>query len=431
MRSKIYYFLASLYLLFLRKNIFYWYYYNIFKNIYYEKNKNILLAYVNRQIVLVNKKFNFNIQLLTIESRLSDLTIDPDAIRSKELIIRHKLSVFTKFNPFNQTTYTSGTTGTPMKMIFSFRDSQKTQAAWDVYLDTIGVKSFDERARFSGRLNAKNGDMISADLPLIKTRLYNSYNISKTTIKDYVESLNKYKPKLIEGYPSALFQLCKYILLFDLKIDFIPKAISCTAETLRIDQRQLIQEVFNCKVYNQYASSEGAPFITECKNGKYHLLLYTGLIHNVRDVEGVAVTSFRNSIIPLINYFIGDIITFKDKFLFNNEKCDCGTLMPIISNIQGRLEDTIQTKSKGNIERLDPVFKGLEGILNSQIIQRGDGKIDVFVELRTNIEKSRIVDRLQKNLFAVLGDDMIINVLVVNNIPKGVNGKFKAVICEL
>ena len=105
--------------------------------------------------------------------------------------------------------------------------------------------------------------------------------------------------------------------------------------------------------------------------------------------------------------------------------------MPIISNIQGRLEDTIQTKSKGDIERLDPVFKGLEGILNSQIIQRRDGKIDVFVELRNNIEKSRIVDLLQKNLFAVLGDDMTIDVLVVNNIPKGVNGKFKAVICEL
>ena len=257
-------------------------------------------------------------------------------------------------NGFNATILAYGQTGsgkTHTMLGAGFGEgAAATQAAWDVYLHTIGVKPFDERARFSGRLNAKNGDMISVDLPLIKTRLYNSYNISKTTIKDYVESLNKYKPKLVEGYPSALFQLCKYILLFDLKIDFIPKAISCTAETLRIDQRQLIQEVFNCKVYNQYASSEGAPFITECKNGKYHLLLYTGLIHNVRDVEGVAVTSFRNSIIPLINYFIGDIITFKDKFLFNNEKCDCGTLMPIISNIQGRLEDTIQTKSKGDFK---------------------------------------------------------------------------------
>ena len=430
MKSKIYYFLASLYLLFVRKNFYYWYYYWSFKNIFYEKNVLSILKYVNYQIKKVNKINKCEIPLLTIDSRVIDLQINSNDLGSKESIVNYKTSFFTKYNPFYQITHTSGTTGTPLRMIFSFRDTQKTQAAWDVYLNTIGIKSFDKRARFSGRLSAKNGDMISIDLPLIKTRLYSSYNISKETIIDYVTSLNKYKPKLLEGYPSALSQLCKYVQSYKLKIEFIPNAISCTAETLRNDQRLLIEEVFKCKVYNQYASSEGAPFITECKYGNYHLLLHTGLIHKVENFHGVAITSFRNSIIPLVKYFIGDVILFKEDGFFNNKKCACGTLMPVISEIIGRQEDTIKTKSKGNIERLDPVFKGLQGILNSQIIQKRDGRINVLVEMRSGVEVQKVTKGLSNNLKAVLGDDMDIFISVVRNIPKGANGKFKAVISE-
>jgi phenylacetate-CoA ligase len=192
----------------------------------------------------------------------------------------------------------------------------------------------------------------------------------------------------------------------------------------------LIEEVFKCKVYNQYASSEGAPFITECKYGNYHLLLHTGLIHKVENFHGVAITSFRNSIIPLVKYFIGDVILFKEDGFFNNKKCACGTLMPVISEIIGRQEDTIKTKSKGNIERLDPVFKGLQGILNSQIIQKRDGRINVLVEMRSGVEVQKVTKGLSNNLKAVLGDDMDIFISVVRNIPKGANGKFKAVISE-
>ena len=54
-------------------------------------------------------------------------------------------------------------------------------------------------------------------------------------------------------------------------------AITTTAETLYDYQRSIIQEFFQCKVYNQYASSEGSPFITECKSGSLHVNMDSGI----------------------------------------------------------------------------------------------------------------------------------------------------------
>ena len=44
-----------------------------------------------------------------------------------------------------------------------------------------------------------------------------------------------------------------------------------TAESMTIQQRQVIEKVFGCKVANEYGCSETGGFVYECPNGSWHI----------------------------------------------------------------------------------------------------------------------------------------------------------------
>jgi len=84
--------------------------------------------------------------------------------------------------------------------------------------------------------------------------------------------------------------------------------------------RELLERVFKCKVYDQYASSEGAPFVTECENQVLHMELASGVFEHFEDgSDEVLVTSFTTHGTPLIRYRIGDSMTFSEKV----KTCKC------------------------------------------------------------------------------------------------------------
>src|SRR5207302_10507676 len=94
-----------------------------------------------------------------------------------------------------------------------------------------------------------------------------------------------------------------------------PRAILVSAETVFAHQRRAIESAFGAKLYNQYSSSEGAPFISECRDGRLHMHLDSGLVEII-DPHGdpvppgqlgqMVVTSFTTHAIPLLRYAIGD-----------------------------------------------------------------------------------------------------------------------------
>jgi phenylacetate-CoA ligase len=77
-----------------------------------------------------------------------------------------------------------------------------------------------------------------------------------------------------------------------------PRAAFTTAETLVPEQVEVIAQQFHTKVYDQYASSEGAPFVVTCEHDRYHFLPSTGVLEVLSEGgepadEGEAiVTSF-------------------------------------------------------------------------------------------------------------------------------------------
>lgn len=323
---------------------------------------------------------------------------------------------------------TSGTTGTSIRILHTKEDTQRRMAYLDAFKHRAGfIHMKMKRASFSSAKvvpRSQSKKVFWRDNLSIKQRIYSGYHCQGDNLPYYVQNLDKYKPESMDGYPSAMYELAKYIISHNIQLSFTPIAIFPTAETLLPHYREAIEEAFKCPVYDQYASSEGAPFIVQCKNGKLHYCMDTGIIEFENDGRMI-VTCFETHGTPLIRYDIGD-----SAYLAEDQSCDCGCRMPIVSRIEGRGGDYILSPTKGKftaiyLSLVSAEFKGCMKAM--QFIQNEVGAVDVYLETdeKYNPEMNKIiVDKLHYSM----GDEMNIRIHVVDSIPKEPSGKFRFII---
>ena len=409
-----------------------------------EMLENIQLEQLNELCLHASKTtkyYNSIFQNISLPfNNLKELTQVP--ILTKELI-RSNESEFLS-NKFDKKTliksYTSGSTGTPLCVYFTSQDFQERLAFLDRMLYEHGFKRHDKSLRLSGRTlfpNAGTNKAFTRHNYSSNQIFASTYHLSTENISHYINQIIKFNPQLIEAYPSAIYILAKYIVNND-KFGLIqPRVIITTAETLEDFQKEIIEKAFGCFALNQYASSEGAPFITECQARKLHINLDSGIFEffeNGRLISSpkpeqtlnLVVTPFNTHAYPLIRYDIGDrVIWAKEQY------CSCGKNMPIVEKILGRQEDIIFSPQRGEVGRLDPVFKKCPAtIIESQIVQESENHIVINVVP----EKSKFKITDMDNVVAALKErvgNMEINVNIVDSIPRGANGKLKAVVNKI
>jgi phenylacetate-CoA ligase len=331
--------------------------------------------------------------------------------------------------------YTSGTSGSPTISLWDKESTYLSFAQRERYYTIIGLPERKlKNVRFSGRILVspfRRKPPFWVYNFIEKQLLMSTYHMTDENLAHYVKKLNRFKPEFFEGYPSAIYILAKYIKKEKLSINFNLLAISTTAETLFEYQREIIEEVFKCKVFNFYASSEGGPLITECKKGNLHLNLDTGIfefhkpkgaIEDGRNIAELVVTSLRQYKIPLIRYAIKDIVELQDE----GTSCDCGCKMPMVKRVIGREDDLLWTRERGFVGRMDTAYKGLEHIVKSQIVQKTPDLLEVYSIVDNNYNK-KMEEAFHKNLHERLGNNIAIRFYYVDDIPLGKAGKFVAV----
>jgi phenylacetate-CoA ligase len=266
-------------------------------------------------------------------------------------------------------------------------------------------------------------------------QLYMSaYHLSPQNVPAYLIALDRHKVVSILGYASSLYTLAQIATEKNLPVP-PQKVIISNAEPLFEYQRQFISKVFQCRVVDTYGMSEITAAASECQYGQMHLWPEVGIVEVFEEDEDKPVnpgemgrliqTGLLNSDMPLIRYEVGDRGTPP----MNNYECACGRQLPVINQIEGRLDDVVITRDGRRIGRLDPVFKADFPIREAQIIQEN---LDI---IRVNIvpapgysdETERLIVR---NLIERVGD-MEIHVEKVPEIPRSSNGKFRAVISKV
>lgn len=326
--------------------------------------------------------------------------------------------------------FTGGTTGKSLNIFFENEDFEKRIAFLDFFKERHGVVSGMRRASFTGKdlIPSKQAKKIywRYNRPL-KQMLFSSFHLTEENIPYYINELNKFQPQSMDGFPSVMVTLAKYIIRNNIKLKFKPIAIFPTAETITDYDREVIEQAFKSKVRNQYASSEGAPFITECTKGSLHLDIMTGVFEKINkesSVSEIYVTAFETKGTPLIRYKIGDVLEFTE------EKCSCGYDTPIVKEIIGRNMDFLYSKERGKISsvNMSNAIKNLpNSIVNIQFIQDKEDLIKIIAVKDQSLFKEEHEVELMKEMVVRLGSLVNYEIVYVENIPVESSGKYKMI----
>ena len=185
--------------------------------------------------------------------------------------------------------FTGGTTGKSLQIRYK-KDDRQRRLAYLIYFEkTHGVLPGMKRATFNGRQFIDSGQKTHLYWRynyVRRQKLYSTFDMTESNLPCYIEDLNRFKPQVMNGFVSALYILADFALRNNIRFDFRPVVIMTTSENLLPFHREKIEKAFNCPVRDQYASSEGAPFISECRFGNLHFDIGTGVIESWKLDEG-------------------------------------------------------------------------------------------------------------------------------------------------
>lgn len=331
---------------------------------------------------------------------------------------------------------TGGTTGKSLEVKYRLVNTQERFAMLDDFRSQFGYELGRRTAWFSGKNLLTSKDIQKnrfwkTDV-LHKVRYYSTFHIKEEYLRFYLEDLIRYCPEYMVGFPSSILEIAKYGIAngYNFPKGKV-KAIFPTAETVTTGMRSVIEGFFNARMYDQYASSEGAPFIFECRNGNLHLELQSGIFEvldeeNNRAKSGrLVITSFTTEATPLIRYDIGDSITLEEE----TKICDCGNNNPMVKEILGRIDDYIYSPETGkiNLGNVSNTLKDTRGILKFQVIQDSLNKISINLVVDEDEYNKGIENRFIQNWRDRVGRRMEIELEYVDDIPVEASGKFRIV----
>ncbi|GAB2494922.1 phenylacetate--CoA ligase family protein [Alkalibacterium psychrotolerans] len=349
-------------------------------------------------------------------------------IVDKELIRSNNIQVNTLSKKNAVVSHTGGTTGKSLEVLFTRDDMMRRMAMLDHFKSRVGFEHLEmKRATFNGKNiipEKQTSKVFWRYNKACKQMLYSSFHLSEENIGHYVDNLNKFKPDAIDGFFMSMVDIASYIERHSIELKFKPNAIFPTSETITPSGRSLLERVFNCKVYDQYASAEGAPFITECSNQVLHMELSSGIFEHVEeDNNEILVTSFTTHGTPLIRYRIGD------SMLFDSETtCSCGNDSPLVKNIYGRKLDFLYSSSGSKVRQpTTAIKKTRQSVIRTQFIQNHMGEVKILLEVDKNSYKNEFDKYFISEMKYKLGESTNVVIEHVESIPRESSGKYRVI----
>lgn len=339
-----------------------------------------------------------------------------------KLIAKNKLRILA------YETKTSGTTGTPGRIMWDKMTLDCEYAAVLRHYQKAGGKIF-KKITLRGNLfkpvdehNPPFWTFNKCDNELILS----SYHFSQKNSKLYVDKIKEFAPDVLNAYPSTAFLLANYFKAVG--EDFPLKAVFTSSESLADSQREVIESVFKCPVFDWYGQVERVAAIGQCDNGTYHVQEDYSIVEFLETDVGVEIvgTHLNNYIMPLIRYKTSDTVELSDK------KCSCGCNFRTISKIFGKSSSYyhILTNDGAKITSFGYIPMGVDNIIETQFVQEKIGELVINVTTNGKFcEKDR--EKLIQNTRERTSSDMNVIVNEVSEIPRGANGKFVSVVNKL
>ena len=329
--------------------------------------------------------------------------------------------------------HTSGSTGTPITLFRSRRTVRQRYALYEArHRRWYGVSRQDRWAMIGGRLvtpASRRKPPFWVWNAGLRQLYLSSYHLEARNIPHYLDALGRYRVRYLWGYPSSLHALAAgapHVVRPDLGLC----VVIANAEPLFGHQRDAIQQAFRCPVRETYGMVELVAGAGECNPGRMHLWPEMGWLEVFRgnrpatdeQAGDLVCTSLLDADMPLIRYRTGDRGRLPDEMV----TCACGRTLPLLPPIEGRSDDILYTREGRAVGRLDPVFKADLPIREAQVVQETRGRVCIRYVPAGDFTSST-TQLLSERLQARMGP-MEVRFDAVTNIPRGPNGKFKAVV---
>lgn len=355
-------------------------------------------------------------------------------VLNKEDLRSHIEDVYTISKDQGNVAKTGGTTGKSLQVLYKPENTQERFAMLDEFRSRAGYELGKKTAWFSGKSLLTKSDIAKNRFwktdHLYKVRYYSTFHIHEKFLGHYLKNLIGFKPEFMVGFPSTMTEIARYGKNHGIAFPAgVIKAIFPTAETVTPLVRETLEGYFKTKVYDQYASSEGAPFVFECGKGKLHIELQSGVFEvldqddNPADNGRLIVTSFTTEGTPLIRYDIGDSLEL------SHETCNCGNNNPLAKAIHGRIDDYVYSPEIGkiNLGNVSNTLKDTKGIVRFQALQDSLDTIIIKIVVDENVYTEAVEAKFLDNWRDRVGHKMKLLLEIVEEIPVEKSGKYRIV----
>ena len=185
---------------------------------------------------------------------------------------------------------------------------------------------------------------------IVRNRVWlSTYNADEERWLECIDVIRRYRPHYVAGYASSLYQMALAARKNNVRIHG-PSFVYSAAESLQDFMRDEIEEQFGAKVHEFYGSREVGPIAGECSRGNMHIFVMNNLVEVLNDSgqvvgegsEGnLVITCLHNYSFPMIRYEINDV------GVMGSAHCSCGSRLPYLARLSGRITDYFVMKSGG------------------------------------------------------------------------------------
>jgi phenylacetate-coenzyme A ligase PaaK-like adenylate-forming protein len=308
---------------------------------------------------------------------------------------------------------TGGTTGQRGVFVFDRREWSTCLAGFLRWSAFIGVRPRVPRVRIAAigavsplHMTARFADTIDVGAHRV-LRLD-----ARAPVDELASALARFRPDVLNGYPSVLAMLADEQLEGRLSIS--PWRVSTTSEVRTPEMEARIVAAWDQVPYDVYGITEVGIFAVDCPHHEGMHLFEDLAIVEVVDGDGrpvpdgepgekVLVTNLFNRTLPLVRYELPDLVTVSP------EPCPCGRPLRVVAEVAGRTDDVLRLPGRdGRPVALHPLalrspLAALSEVRQYRIVHDATG-LEVEVVLAGGVAAEAAGARIEATLRERLGE---------------------------
>lgn len=364
---------------------------------------------------------------------LSDLRKIPILTRS---IVQKNVDLLKSMNyppAAFERTVTGGTTGSPLEFYVEKARWLGIHFAFNkIYMNQATYRWSDKVVSFTGCSKK------SVYHPFYRTLELSSFHTSQEDLAYYYQQINKFKPRFITAYPSIITLFSQYINQQSKQLSSPLKAVFLHGETLFDWQRTLLEQTYNCLVFDQYGHREQCVLAATCKkSNQYHIFSEYGIVEVLNptgepvskpgEKGEIVATSLHNMVFPFIRYRTGDI------GILGEQNCSCGQVYPMLQKLLGRTQEFLISKNLDKIPATGLyhiIAERSHHVKECQLYQDTEGEIIIYLVKTdgfSSVDEKHILQGFSKRF----DDSFSFQVQYVDEISRTKQGKYRYVVQKI